>query len=104
MSSHPARSTDPSTSHEAAIRMVASGKQRAQQARTEEAVKRYPGQSSLHLAALTGLDRHMIARRLPELEKEGRVWRGPKAPCPSGTGSACTWWPVAPGQNLQLGL
>ncbi|WP_340569620.1 winged helix-turn-helix domain-containing protein [Stenotrophomonas sp. G106K1] len=101
---HPARTTDPSTSHEAANRVVASGKQRAQQAATEAAVRRHPGQSSLHLATLTGLDRHMLARRLPELEREGRVWRGPKAPCASGEGSGCTWWPVPPGQNMLLGL
>ena len=98
----PARATDPSTSHEAAAHLVASGKQADQLAKTAHAVKQYPGQSSMQLSKLTGLDRHMLARRLPELARDERVWRGPKAPCPVNGGSACTWWPVAPGQNLPL--
>jgi len=101
---HPARSTDPSTSHEAANRVVASGKQRAQQATTESAVRRHPGLTSMKLAEVTGLDRYMLARRLPELAKEGRVWRGPKVLCPISETSACTWWPVAPGSNFTLAV
>ena len=99
-----ARATDPGSSHSAAADLVASGKLRAQRSVTEAAVKRHPGQSSLRLAELTGLDRHMLARRLPELAREGRIWRGPSAPCGTTDKPACTWWPVPPGENLTLGL
>ncbi len=56
------------------------------------------------VAQATGLDRYMLARRLPELIKAGRVWRGPNKPCAVSGRTACTWWPVAPGQNLALGI
>ena len=104
MSSLRARSTVPDTSHAAAADLVASGALRVQHAKTEAAVARHPGHSSLHLSTLTGLDRHMLGRRLPELAREGRIWRGPSAPCATTGKPACTWWPVAPGQNMSLGL
>lgn len=83
---HPARATDLSTSHEAARYVVQSGLQGNQQAAAASAVKRHPGLTSLELAGT------------------GRVWRGPKKPCSVSGRSACTWWPVAPGENLTLGL
>ncbi len=104
MSSLLARSTDPHTSHAAAADLVACGALRVQHAKTEAAVIRHPGHSSLHLSTLTGLDRHMLGRRLPELAREGRIWRGPSAPCATTGKPACTWWPVAQGQNMSLGL
>ncbi|WP_164272439.1 winged helix-turn-helix domain-containing protein [Stenotrophomonas sp. B1-1] len=102
--SHLARSTDPSSSHAAASDLIATGKLLDQQTQAAAAVRRHPGQSSLHLASLTGLDRHMLGRRLPELARQGTIWRGPAAPCATTGKSACTWWPVAPGQNLSLGI
>ncbi len=101
---HPARSTDPQSSHIAAADLAAGGTLRVQQAKAEAAVIRHPGHSSLHLSTLTGLDRHMLGRRLPELAREGRIWRGPTAPCGTSHKRACTWWPVAPGENMTLGL
>lgn len=99
-----ARLTDPKSSHAAASDLIASGKLLDQQTRAAAAVHRHPGQSSLHLAVLTGLDRHMLGRRLPELARQGKIWRGPAAPCATTGKSACTWFPVAPGENLSLGL
>ncbi|WP_313243734.1 winged helix-turn-helix domain-containing protein [Stenotrophomonas rhizophila] len=101
---HPARGTDISTSHEAAVHVVSSGLQALQQDRAACAVKQNPGLTSMELAKATGHDRYMLARRLPELLEDGRVWRGPKKPCEVSGRSACTWWPVAPGENLALGL
>ncbi|ACF52217.1 hypothetical protein [Stenotrophomonas maltophilia] len=101
---HQARSTDPKSSHIAAADLAASGALRVQHAKTEAAVARYPGHSSLHLSTLTGLDRHMLGRRLPELAREGRIWRGPSAPCATTGKPACTWWPVAPGSNFNLAV
>lgn len=100
----PARNTDISTSHEAAVHIVASGMQAIQQDRAAGAVKANPGLTSMELAKASGHDRYMLARRLPELLEDGRVWRGPKKPCEVSGRSACTWWPVAPGENLALGL
>lgn len=99
---HPARATDPGTSHEAASYLVASGMQRDQQSTAAAAVQQHPGLTSMKLADVTGLDRYMLARRLPELLKTKQVWRGPAMPCPVSGRSACTWWPVAPGENLAL--
>ncbi|HYQ54218.1 MAG TPA: hypothetical protein VES70_27730 [Pseudomonas sp.] len=104
MSSRLARSTDISTSHEAAAHVVSTGLQTAQQDRAADAVKAHPGMTSMELAKATGLDRHMLGRRLPELLERCRVWRGPKKTCEISRVSACTWWPVAPGENLALGL
>lgn len=102
--SHLARSNDPNSSHAAAADLIATGKLLDQQTRAAAAVKRHPGPVSLHLATLTGLDRHMLGRRRPELARQGTIWRGPAAPCGTSHKSACTWWPVAPGENLDLGL
>lgn len=101
---HPARHADISTSHAAAGFIAASGIQKDQQSKAAAAVKLHPGLTSMKLAQVTGLDRYMLARRLPELLKAEQVWRGPAMPCPVSGRSACTWWPVAPGENLALGL
>ncbi|WP_440980513.1 winged helix-turn-helix domain-containing protein [Stenotrophomonas muris] len=100
---HPARSTDPQCSHIAAAALAESGALRVQHAKTEAAVIRHPGQSSLHLSTLTVLGRHMLGR-LPELARVARIGRAPIAPSATTGKPACTWWPVAPGENLTLGL
>ncbi len=81
-----------------------SGLQAHQHDQSARAVTDNPGMTSNELAQATGLDRYMLARRLPELIKAGRVWRGPNKPCAVSGRTACTWWPVAPGQNLALGI
>lgn len=102
--SHLARSTDIGTSHEAAAHLVSSGKHTQQQDITATAVRLHPGLTSFELAHATGECRYMLARRLPELLEDGRAWRGPKKPCAVSGRSACTWWPVPPGETLALGL
>ena len=87
------RASDPRTSHEAEAAHTGSGGRRAQQERTRTAVGLYPGYTSLDLAAVTGLDRYMLARRLPELESAGLVRKGPPV-CSSNGKRAVTWWPV----------
>ncbi|WP_369968311.1 winged helix-turn-helix domain-containing protein [Stenotrophomonas rhizophila] len=97
-----ARATDIDTSHDAAAHVVSSGLRSVQQDRAAGALKAHPGLTSMELAKATGHDRYMLARRLPELLEDGRAWRGPKKPCQVSGRSACTWWPVAPGENLAL--
>lgn len=104
MSSRLARSTDISTNHEAAAHVVSTGLQTAQQDRAAEAVKAHPGMTSMELAKAIGRDRYMLARRVPELLEDGRAGRGPKKPCEASGRSACTWGPVAPGQNYSLAV
>ncbi|MFL4510817.1 winged helix-turn-helix domain-containing protein [Stenotrophomonas maltophilia] len=104
MTSHPARSTDPSTSHEAARHVVDSGLQADQQRVAMLALKQGSGLTSNELAQRTGLCRYMLARRLPELEEAGLVWRGQKRECKVSRRSACTWWAVAPGANYTLAV
>ncbi len=99
-----ARSTDINTSRAAYEHVVSSGQQAAQQDQAAGAVTSHPGMTSNELSQATCLDRYMLARRLPELLKDGRVWRGPNKPCSVSGRTACTWWPVAPGQNLTLGI
>lgn len=91
---HPARTADPSSSHEAADFIVGSGKQAQQQAQASAAVRKHPGLTSLELARATGLDRFMLARRLPELWKQGLLRRGMVRKCSASNGrSAVTWHP-----------
>jgi len=99
-----ARATDIDTSYDAAVHVVSSGLQAIQQERAASALNVHPGMTSMELAKASGHDRYMLARRLPELLEDGRAWRGPKKPCQVSGRSACTWWPVAPGENLALGL
>lgn len=88
---HPARTTDISTSHEAARHVVNSGLQQHQQACAIVAVRQNPGLTSAELAGVTGLDRFMLARRLPEALAEGLVFRGEPRKCGVSGRRACTW-------------
>jgi DNA-binding MarR family transcriptional regulator len=89
-----ARRTDPETSHEAAQAVLGSGQVKVQQAIVLEAVLRWPGLTSLELAARLRLDRYQVARRLPELERAGLVAKGPARRV--GLRYGVTWLP-APG-------
>lgn len=84
---------DPESSYEAEQHMNASGKRQAQQKTTLEAVRHHAGKTSAELAAATGLDRAMLARRLPELEPQ-YVSKGVKVKCKINNTQAVTWWPV----------
>jgi len=99
MSNHPARNTDPETSHEAARELVESGAQAQQQAQVAAAVRRHPGLTSRELAFSAGLDRHMVARRLPELEAEGVAVHGAPRICSMSRKRCQTWLPVLVGDE-----
>ena len=93
-----AASADPGTSHEAARAINASGGRAAQTRLVADAVRRWPGKTSAELAVLAELDRHMVAKRCPDAEKAGLVYRGPARVCETTRGKrplrAVTWWPV----------
>ena len=88
---HPARATDPDTSHDAAEYVVRSGLAGAQQAKTIAAVRAYPGHTALEIAERLNIDRYMLGRRLSECEKAGSVVRGPATTCTVSNRRAHTW-------------
>lgn len=69
------RRTDGGGSRAAAERVVRSGQTARQHLEVLEALRRHPGLTSRELAARTGLDRHMLGRRLPELAAAGSARR-----------------------------
>lgn len=85
------RATDPETSHEAADQIRRSGELGRQQLAVLEAVRRWPGLTSLELGARMNINRWAVARRLPELEPvhvrkgEPRLVNGRRH---------VTWWPA----------
>lgn len=85
-----ARRTDPNSSHIAADRVH--GENIAQRQRDEvlAMLKRWPGSTSKELASLSGLDRHLCGRRLPELEAGGYVNATGRAP---DAKHELRWWP-----------
>lgn len=103
MSHLPARNTDPDPSHEAARDLVDSGTQAQQHAQVASALRQHPGLTSRELAFSSGLDRHMVARRLPELEAEGLAVHGAPRICSMSRKRCQTWLPVlADSQTVPL--
>ena len=105
MTTH-ARTTDDVTSHEAAARLVASGAMGTQCALVLVKLRLYPGSTSAELADLDegddALDRHLVARRLPNLRDQGLVRKGAPRKCQVGYGRAMTWWPIYQSKQGQL--
>lgn len=66
-----ARRRDPATSHEAAARVREFGE--AQQALILKTLRRFRMAGAEQLAAALLLDAYAIRKRLPELEKQGKV-------------------------------
>lgn len=92
-----AANADPKTSHLAAEEFTKSGARKRQKTTVLEllriAVNRHGGMSrtSAELAAEWGMDRHAVARRLPDLEADGLVRRMGVRNCGVGGGPAVTW-------------
>ena len=94
------RSSDAPSSHFAIEAYDKRGKRRANWERVLAAVTRYPGHSSKQLASITGMDRHMIARRLPDIEYDGKAHSDGTA-----TDGGKAWYPGSKGSaGEQLGL
>lgn len=87
-----ARSSDPMSSHLAALNHGRSGKAESNRQRVTDLVYQHPGLTSKQLAThCEDLDRSEIARRLPECEDRGLVVSQGRE-----TKKEITWWP--PGQ------
>lgn len=100
-----ARSTDPSSSHEAAEQMEKSGRRQRNIDLVVDFVKTHPGLTSKEIAVAMGnpdIDRYEVARRLADA-KGVSLRRGETRPY-----TACrnmkpcvTWWPIG---KINLGV
>ena len=94
-----ARNSDPVSSHEAADDIVSSGKLAQQKAVVLNALQMYQRThgpaTSAELAKHYEMDRYMVAKRLPDLEKQELVQKcAEMKKCPVG-GKRATAWEVA---------
>lgn len=87
-----ARRTDPLSSHEAAQEMTRSGIRQSQRDQILRLVTHRGGETSAELAQYASLDRYVVARRLPELQAERLVKKGPIRKCRVSGRRAVTWW------------
>ena len=85
------RRTDPLSSKQAEKEINGNGLRNRQQQQVFQAVKKHPQHTSKELCAITGVDRYVVARRLPELEELWDVKRGPMRKCGIGNRMALTW-------------
>ena len=86
-----ARRTDPKTSREAAHELIESGRLSNQCSTVFSALEKHGPCTSAELAFASGLDRHMVARRLPDLAKRQLVRRYDSRTCAVTSRSACVW-------------
>lgn len=85
------RTTDPATSREAANHVDRTGKAKSQRLACLTEVKRCPGQTAAEIAHQLGLERHAPSRRLPQLEEQGLVEKGPPRTCKIQGTRSVTW-------------
>lgn len=91
-----ARKSDPGTSHAAAELVEKTGTQSKHHRAILEALNRQDGLTSEEIAQAAGLDRVAAARRMKELEKAKKVFRGsPRKSVNSGR-LGVTWWLTTP--------
>lgn len=85
------RNTDSLGSFKAADRLGRTGLGSRKRLAVYHALRQHQGSTSAELAQAAGLDRHDVARRLPELEKAGWVSRGGVRQC-TACGLPCVTW------------
>ncbi len=83
---------DPITSHIAAREVTISGRRADQMMQVVHALHCRPGRSSRELADESGLDRYVVARRLPDAERCGLVRRGGMRSCRLSARPAVVWF------------
>lgn len=89
-----ARRSDPETSHEAARKVEKSGKAETHRKIILKCVREYEGRTSAEIAWILDMDRHAVARRLPELEKSGQVRKGETRKSFTNGSMMVTWYPT----------
>ncbi len=87
-----AAARDPLSSHLAAAELIASGRRDSQKREILEWLRRQSQPvTSMEAAHAMGLDRYIVARRLPDLAHDGLVERGPMRECAVSLRQAITW-------------
>ena len=87
-----AANADPITSHLAAEEITSNGTRDTQKRAVLNALMEEPlNITSMELARRMGVDRHMVAKRLPDLEDDGLVERQPERNCSVTKRKAITW-------------
>jgi hypothetical protein len=89
-----ARANDPITSHIASAKVTANNSRHTNMLAVIDAVYAHPGHTSAELAQYTDMERHEVARRLPEAARANAVLRGEKRECTLTGNLALTWWPA----------
>jgi DNA-binding MarR family transcriptional regulator len=87
----PARRSDPRSSHDAARELIASGQLSLQRLQVFEALARCGPGTTREIAARGRLERVLVARRMPELERLGLARRGAIRPCTAGGKPGVEW-------------
>ena len=87
------RNSDPHTSHEAEEFINKTGIRNSQQRDVLAGLKIHPGHTSRELAKMLGLDRYVVARRLPELVPM-YVEKGIAHKCNISGRQAIVWYPL----------
>jgi len=90
------KTNNPVSSKIAGAMIENSGIAENQRAAALNAVKRWPGKTSLELAKLSGLDRYILARRLPEI-KELKQGDDRRQRCCRVTGRMSVVWELSHG-------
>lgn len=91
-----ARTSDPVSSHAAAVQMELAGMSKWQRDLVLRLVLAYPGMTSLELSRLDvcPLDRYQIARRTAELAEDGQLIKGAIRLDQTTNRPSVTWWPT----------
>lgn len=83
--------TDPPSSKLAENRITKTGSRARQCQQVFEALKRHNGATSAELAEIIDIDRHITARRLPDLANVNLVERGQRRFCAVAKQLCVTW-------------
>ena len=94
------RNSDPITSHLAEEEINTTGTRASQQESVLKMVQLYPCSTSMELARTSGIDRYIIARRLPELASVELIVRGAPRKCVVSKRKAVTWSPTPVQEEL----
>jgi DNA-binding MarR family transcriptional regulator len=100
-----ARRTDPASSHAAASDLARSGKHEGQCLAVLAWVHKHPGRTSRELAELSGMDRHLVAKRTADLEHKQLARKGAMRACSISGKQAVTWEPIlGEPEQMRLGI
>ena len=94
------RKSHPSTSQEAADKLIQSGRLSGNAADAFNLVRRFPGRTGAELDEIAGCKvSRRISKRLGGLKSDGRVVNGPKRNCEVGCNVCVTWFVVGESNN-----